>query len=183
MSNNALDRLFNIEGQNKNNKKYTVEEQLNSIDDSEEEFFLDGMTDDPKQALLNRVKPTKIELDDLKEDSLIAEDSIDIDIERPPERPMRPEDLPTEEEMADDVNEEIITVSKEPKKRGRKPKVKQEEKEDKKPVANQNPFDSILDVLGNDLLEELLKTKYTFHNFSHKDMELIINYMKDKLGG
>lgn len=174
MAGDALERLFNSTLEKE--KEYSIDEQLDSITENQEDEFLEGMSLQSKEKLMSKVMPEEIKVEDdslnkkLDEASEIDMEGINIE-----ERKITEEELQLEEDKEDDVLE--LEENKPKRGRGRPPKKKEE------PVQQINPSNSlntVMDMLSIDIINKLIKEEYKIYNFNNSQMLAILNYMKQK---
>ena len=146
---NAIDRLFTSE---QKTNDYTVDEMLEEDDD----MFLEGMSDESKNALYGRVTP-KPHVEEVTE---------------------KTQELPIqqEEENIEEDNDEPVEEVKRGRGRPRKETVEQPT------VQQDNDVSIIMDALCMSVIEDLTKENYKFMNFTKEQTMVILNYMRKKLG-
>ena len=143
------DRLFASE---QKTNDYTVDEMLEEDDD----MFLEGMSDESKNALYGRVVP-KPHVEEV--------------VEKTQELPIQ-----QEEENIEEDNEEPVEEVKRGRGRPRKETVEQST------VQQDNDVSIIMDALCMSVIEDLTRENYKFMNFTKEQTMVILNYMKKKLG-
>ena len=146
---NAIDRLFASE---QKTNDYTVDEMLEEDDD----MFLEGMSDESKNALYGRVVP-KPHVEEV--------------VEKTQELPIQ-----QEEENIEEDNDEPVEEVKRGRGRPRKETVEQSTPQ------QDNDVSIIMDALCMSVIEDLTKENYKFMNFTKEQTMVILNYMKKKLG-
>ena len=160
----------------------SVEEPAKPVKAVEKVEFKEEVKEQPKPA----TQPT-VEKVTVAETSSQDDDDVTF-IERPAEKPISAEEMTQlNESQDDDVADELVQVTK--SKRGRKPKVKQDQiemKENKameKQVSLPTGVGTIMHVLGVTMLQDLLKANYKFREFGKEDTALIIKYLLTQLEG
>ena len=157
---NALDRIERLNNSEKIDM--SLEEQLAAVEEVENpngKDFFGGMSSTAREGMKNSLKNYEVTEVTLPKKSNSAEDT----------------DMTSE-----DNKDSLFNNNTEEKKQHRG-------RPSKKTTANADSgdsdsgFDSIMNQLAKDVLNDLRKQKYTYGNFSSSQMKLIFNYIIDKL--
>lgn len=165
---------------------YSEHEEVDDIPESTEIEETEDVIDD------NIEEDVTEELVQPEPSKQIVEDDYSLDIERPAEKPATEEEMKTlNSSQENDVADELVQPTK--SKRGRKPKVKQDQSiEEEITMEKQvstiktpmpNVGGTIMNVLGVTMLQDLLKSNYTFREFGKEDTALIIKHLLNTLKG
>lgn len=183
---NALDRL---QGINANYMKpVSLDEQLDDMN-TEDDDFLNSMSDDSKQALLSKIKPGyDLDLDDdLGDDDFLSDSSMDEE-DDPNEDSMNDNNY-QEKEPYEEPQEEVVEEPKPRRGRPAKPakqKTVMEQPNMKNNNVNSTPkvvnnlidYDAFIKSLSLDFIDELDASDYVFKNFTKQQMTIMLNYMR-----
>ena len=162
----ALDRL--LSDSNKH-QEYSMEEMLD--DENNQDVFLDGMSEESKNALYGRVTPKK------QEDDLDKTQEIPVQVDTSDYEQVEPEQ---EEEVEEETKEEKSHEVK--RGRGRPRKETAEKVSSHEEVDSEDKYNPIINALSISVIDNLIKENYTIMGFSNEHMKLIFEYMKEKLG-
>jgi hypothetical protein len=189
MANDALERLYNSNMQEQSN--YSLEEQMDSATNEEE--FLEGMSDASKSALF---KATEITLEDIEEDVSEEDDGIilsnpnildtnttEIEENVPSESKISDEIEDNSSEIEDNSSNEVLFNNKKEIKKSRKPRKPRTLVENKSTVETTTStaeFNPIMDQLAKDVIDDLRMNKYKISRFDNSTMELVFAYMYNK---
>lgn len=186
MANDALERLYNSNMQEQSD--YSLEEQMDSATNEEE--FLEGMSDASKSALF---RATEITLDDVQENVKedISEEDDGIILSNPNVLDTNvseiEEKMPLESKISDEIednssNEVLFNNKKEIKKsrKPRKPRALVENKSTVETTTSTAEFNPIMDQLAKDVIDDLRMNKYKISRFDNSTMELVFAYMYSK---
>ena len=160
-------------------EKVTFTEEVEETDDPVEDTITVDETTGEVIDEPDKVEPIKQEV----------EDEETLDIERPAEKPATAEEMKIlNSSQEKDVADELVQPTK--SKRGRKPKVKQDQlevgntnMEEKQVSLPTSSVGTIMNVLGVTMLQDLLKSNYTFREFGKEDTALIIKHLLSNLKG
>lgn len=156
----ALDRL--LSDSNKH-QEYSMEEMLD--DENNQDVFLEGMSEESKNALYGRVTLKK------QEDDLEKTQEIPVQVDTSDYEQVEPEEE-TKEEKSHEVK----------RGRGRPRKETADRVSSHEEVYSEDKYNPIINALSISVIDNLIKENYTIMGFSNEHMKLIFEYMKDKLG-
>lgn len=168
MAQDALERLFS--SNNQEESTYSVEEQLDSIDDDDD--FLDGMSSAAEDALFKSV--IEVTLDEPTSEELESEENDEVIVSNP--SIIENSNESTKEELFNNNNGEDENANKKSRKT-RKPRKTVDVNTNE---VLSNAFNPIMDQLAKDVIDDLRKSKYKISRFDNNTMEIVFNYMYSK---
>lgn len=174
MSQNALERLFN--NNNDSHREYTLEEQMASAEETDD--FLDSMSTESKDALMNKIQEVTI---DEPDDVTYSEPTPE---QQPYNMPIQQEPMTTAPVTPTPVQQ--VTSTTEPEEKKEKPTRGRPKKHTETPVEHSNNsiedtlFVPIMDQLAKDLIDDLIKNDYKISRFTTEQMKIVYDYMYNK---
>lgn len=161
---NALDRLNRLQ-EPSDEREFTLEEQMDSVSTDE---FLDGMSLAAKSQMSHLVEEVTLDEDEQQnneEDTLGAEDTLNI---------------PEVSETSPSESEELFNNNNKPK-REYKRRNKSEDAPAKTVIdATDNASNPVFDQVAKDLIDDLRKRNYKINRFDDRSMAMIFDYIYSK---
>ena len=157
MAENALDRLFKDTQALSGKIDYSLDDQLDMVEnDQSDEEFISIMSPESMNALNERLYPEKEELK-------VEEPEIQS------EKPQEP------------IKEKIQKVEKVELEKEATPKQRGPKKGQNKNKNNKNSADAFLESLANECIDIMIQQGVTVHGFNETQMNIIWDFIKEKL--
>lgn len=150
MSENALERLMKESQLLDNEPKYSLDEMV----ESDEETFLEKMSDTASSSLKQKLQPETLE------------DEEEIEIEETKKEVDEPEKVEIEKVEIEKVE---------------KPEIKKAKKSIKNKKDKGNKLDEFMNSLANECIDIMIQSGVTIHNFNAEQMNIIWDYIKSRI--
>lgn len=186
MKEDALSRLMKTN--NSNNSNYTLDEQLEEVDDD----FMGAMSDESKSKMFDTIRKMEYsedepetEVEEIEDEYTQIKELEDEETTQVQEQqyaePKRGRGRPRKE-VEQSFEQPVQKQIQKPIQQMKQP-VYSESKQEEPPRVYYNSVDlsSFMDSLAKDLIEELRVSNYSTRNFSHSQMLTILNYIEQKI--